>query len=213
MPLPAGHDALPHTRTRPAHWLITAAALAAAAGLAVLLQPSDAGATAEATPGAAAESPPPGEPETPAPGASQEPAGAPQEAPDAAEATYPLDCGPFEVAVTDQAVVDLESDGQPETVAVVRCDAASGSPPNGVYLLTAPARAGDPPRVEATLVDPAERMTVDRLRAEDASISLRLFGYSSPDVPRCCPDLQRDVSWSLRDGVLTLDPAPPPNSI
>ena len=209
MPLPAGHDVPAHSRTRPAHWLTTAAGLLAAAGFSVLVQPSDAGATAESGPPVATHSPAPGG----ARDGQPDDARAPRPAPDAEAADYPLDCGPFAVVVTDSAAVDLEADGQQETVAVVRCDANSGNPPNGVYLLTVPDRAGDPPRLAATLVDPAERMTVDRLRTEDGSISLRLFGYSSPDVPRCCPDLQRDVSWTLVDGTLTLTPGPAPNSV
>lgn len=179
-------DGLPHTHARPRHWLVTAVGVAAVTGAAALVQPTGAGATSGpvATAG-----------------------------PDATLADYPLDCGPFEVLVTDQAEVDLDADGQGETVAVVRCDAGSGSPPNGMYLLTHAEGTHAPPEVTATLVEPAERMTVDRLRAEGAGFAARLVGYSSTDIPRCCPDLLRDVTWEWRDGRLELTADRAPNSV
>ncbi|RBM23890.1 hypothetical protein [Streptomyces sp. PT12] len=196
MQLPAGQD-LPHTRARAVHWLTTAAVLAAATVVAAMIEPS--GATATAT--ASGERGP------------ERGAAAPTPGPDAEAAEYPLDCGPLGVVVSDQASVDLDGDGTGETVAVVHCDAGSGTPPHGVYLLGHGEGEGAAPRVTETLVDPAERMNVDRFEADDDAVALRLYGYSSPDVPSCCPDMQRDVSWSWRDGALTLDVAPPPNSV
>jgi hypothetical protein len=184
--LPAGPGHA-HTRSRAAHWITTAAALAAVMGTAALIQPSD----AIATPGA-----------TPAPGG-----------PDPAAAMYPLDCGPYEIIVTDHVAVDFDADGHAETVAAVRCDAAGGTPPNGLYVLAEPADPAAPPRLAETLVDPAERMTVGRLAADAGTVSARLFGYSSPDVSRSDPDLRRDVTWSWGDGRLTLDAEPAARSI
>ncbi|WP_228077904.1 hypothetical protein [Streptomyces profundus] len=181
---------LPHTHSGARHWLVTAVAIAAVAGAAALVQPADAGATAA----------------EPAAGTG----------PDPLAAVYPLDCGPFEVLVTDQAELDLDADGRAETVAVVRCDAGSGTPPNGVYLLTHTDHGGDgpaTPRVAATLVEPDEGMTVDDLRAEETGFTARLVGYSSVDVPRCCPDLLRDVAWQWQDGRLQLIPGRAPNSV
>ncbi|MDT0322712.1 hypothetical protein [Streptomyces millisiae] len=199
--LPAGND-LPHTRTRPTHWFVTAAALALVTGGAALIEP--AGATA---PAAAPAPEPAAEEAEEAEGTVEEPA-APAPAPDPEAADYPVDCGPLAVIVTDQAEVDVQADGRPETVAVVRCDAGSGSPPNGVYLLTAPAETGAPPTVAGTLVDPTERMTVERLEVRGSDIAVRLLGYSSSDVPSCCPDLRRDLTWTWRDGRLEPHAAP-----
>ncbi|WP_049568001.1 hypothetical protein [Streptomyces sp. SBT349] len=186
MQLPAGHD-LPHTRARALHWLTTAAVLAAVTGAAAMIEPTGATAT---TAGAA-----------------------PVAGPDAERAPYPLDCGPLDVLVADHASLDLDGDGRAETVAVVRCDAGSGTPPHGVYLLTHPADEGAEPRVAETLVDPSELMTVDELDTADGEISLSLHGYSSTDVPRCCPDQFREVSWAWEDGRLALHVAPAPNSV
>ncbi|MEO3754634.1 hypothetical protein [Streptomyces sp. B6B3] len=181
MQLPAGLD-LPHTRARGVHWVTTAAALAAVAGGAILVQPSDATANA---------------PASAAPG------------PDPSAAEYPLDCGPLPILVTDQVGVDFDGDGHAETVAAVRCDAGGGTPPSGLYVLTGADESGGAPRIAETLVDPAEGMTVDGLEAAGHEVSVRLFGYSSIDVPRSQPDLQRDVTWAWEDGRLRLSAETP----
>ncbi|ONK15597.1 hypothetical protein [Streptomyces sp. MP131-18] len=187
MQLPAGHGTsdLPHTRAGARHWLITALALAAVTAAAALVQPSGATATQEG----------------------------PSGGPDPARASYPVDCGPLGVVVADRVEVDLDADGRAETVAVVHCDAGSGTPPHGVYVLAHPTEEDGAPRVAETLVDPGERMTVDGLGIDGGTISARLLGYSAPEVPRCCPDMRRDVSWAWQDGRLELTVAPAPNSV
>ncbi|CAL9378200.1 hypothetical protein SUDANB106_01009 [Streptomyces sp. enrichment culture] len=187
---PAPSPAAPaHTRARAPHWLATAAALGALLGASALLEPAGADATqpretAAVTPG-----------------------------PDADTARYPLDCGPVEAEVVDRAAVDFDGDGRAETVAVVRCAAGIGTPPSGVYVLAHPAREGGRPRVAETLVDPEEGMTVQDLTVRDRTVFARLLGYSSPDVPRCCPDRARDVEWEWRGGKFVLEAAPTARSV
>ncbi|MBL1067384.1 hypothetical protein [Streptomyces sp. 7-21] len=180
---PSDGTGLPHTHAAPRHWLITAAALVAVTAVAALAGPSGASASPEPEPG-----------------------------PDPDQVSYPMDCGPLEPVVTDHASVDFDGDGRAETVAAVRCDAGSGTPPHGVYLLTHAAE-GETPRVAETLVDPEEGMTVETLTAGESEVTLRLLGYSSADVPRCCPDMQREVAWVWQDGRLELRPAPASPSI
>lgn len=97
-----------------------------------------------------------------------------------------------------QAPGDLDGDGRPETVAVARCAAGSGTPPSGVYVLTQ--GSGVTPRVVATLVDPAQEMSVGDFAVRDGIISATLLGYSSAAVPRCCPDQQEEVTWQWQGG-------------
>ncbi|MEU3751266.1 hypothetical protein AB0H17_00675 [Streptomyces olivoreticuli] len=170
-------EPLPHRRSRPAHWMITAAALAAVVACASLVGPRDETAAAS-VPRAAA--------------------------PDVRAAHFPLDCGGRAVDIVRQATADLDHDGRPETAVVVRCDSGGGTPPNGVYVLAPPPAEGRPPRVLATLVDPAERMSVAGLRVTGDTISATLLGYSTARVPRCCPDLSRNVEWRWRDGKFAL---------
>ncbi|MGW4362840.1 hypothetical protein ACWEKU_29215 [Streptomyces californicus] len=175
MQTPALPD-LAHTAAKPVHWLATAAAMAGVVALAGLLQPRTATATAAAP-----------EQRTTTRG------GAPVPAPDPAAARFPLECGAVGTTVARHATGDLDGDGRPETVAVAHCDAGSGTPPAGVYVLTR--TNGAAPRVVATLVDPADRTTVKELDVRDGAVSATLLGYSSPDVPRCCPDQEEQVSW------------------
>ncbi|MBO1331797.1 hypothetical protein [Streptomyces sp. VRA16 Mangrove soil] len=170
---------LAHTTTRPIHWLATAAALAAVVAASGFLQPDSATAaqvdTKSPTPQAHAVAPP-----------------------DPAAVHFPLNCGPVKVLVQKKATGDLDGDGRPETVAVVRCDAGSGTPPNGVYVLTQP--AGAKPRIVATLVDPKDSFTVTGLTVRDGAVTASLDGYSSPDVPRYQPDVHDKAKWQWRNG-------------
>ncbi|MFC0598121.1 hypothetical protein [Streptomyces palmae] len=172
------------------HWVATAAAIAAVMAGASLLQPSDAKASA-----------------------SRPPATRSVPAPDPARADYPVECGPARVDVVERASGDLDGDGRPETVAVVRCHSETGTPPSGVYVLAPAARAGARPTVVATFVDPKERMSVTGFALRGTTVSATLLGYSSPEVPHCCPDLQRKVNWRWRDGKFVLTALPAPGSV
>lgn len=186
---------LPHTRARLLHWTSTAVALAAVVGASALLQPSDATARPAAT-GAAALAPP-----------------------DATQAHYPLNCGRqgpatgHRIDVVDEGAADFDGDGRRETVADVRCHATAGTPPNGLFVLADPPRssgANARPHIVATMVPAKERMTVRDLKVADRGVSATLLGYSSADVPRCCPDRQRKVKWQWKDGKFVLEAEPVP---
>ncbi|MEV6697988.1 hypothetical protein AB0M68_12520 [Streptomyces sp. NPDC051453] len=175
------HPAVPelaHTTTRPIHWLATAAAVSAVVAASSFLQP---GAATAAQPGTQ----PVGTRAAAAP-------------PDAAAVHFPLDCGPAKILVVKKATGDLDGDGRPETVAVVRCDAGSGTPPNGVYVLTQPHEAHAAPRIVATLVDPKDRLTADAVAVRDQAVTATLLGYSSSAVPSCCPDTQDKAKWQWK---------------
>jgi hypothetical protein len=171
---------LAHTDTTPLHWLATAAAMAAVIAAAGLLQPDPAASASTshrttARHGTAAAT-----------------------APDPARAAFPLECGGQEYTVAKQATGDLDGDDRPETVAVVHCAAGSGTPPSGVYVLTH--GSGAAPRIVATLVDPAQQMSIGDFAVRDGIISATLLGYSSDAVARCCPDQQEQVTWQWKGG-------------
>ncbi|MFH8408254.1 hypothetical protein ACH4FX_26160 [Streptomyces sp. NPDC018019] len=176
MQLTAGQD-LPHTRTRALHWLATAAALAAVVATASFVQPPDA--TATAAPGARAAAGP---------------------APDPRAAAYPVDCGPNRLDVVGSATGDLDGDGSPETVAVVRCHTETGTPPSGVYVLAGPPAGKGAPRVAATLLAPAQQRSVEGFAVRGGVITATLLGYSSDAVPRCCPDERKPTKWQWKGG-------------
>lgn len=170
---------LAHTHTRPIHWLATATALAGVVALSSVVQPGSATAAQ--------------------PGPEAKPAPAATAPPNPADVTFPIECGSAKVLVQKQASGDLDGDGRPETVAVVRCEAGIGTPPNGVYVLTQGAGAKKP-RVVATLVDPKDRLSVTDFAVRDGAVTATLLGYSSADVPSCCPDVQDRAKWQWKNG-------------
>ncbi|WP_137990368.1 hypothetical protein [Streptomyces vilmorinianum] len=175
------HPAVPdlaHTHARPVHWLATATAMAAVVAAAGLLQPDPATATTAAAGSRTSALPP---------------------APDATTAAYPLECGGAPTAIARRAAGDLDGDGNPETVAVVHCEAGSGTPPHGLYVLTH-GKESPGARVVATLVEPSEQKNVTDLVVRDGAVTATLLGYSSPDVPSCCPDEKERVSWRWTGG-------------
>ncbi|GAB2855622.1 hypothetical protein GCM10027074_23300 [Streptomyces deserti] len=177
---PSAVPELAHTHTRPIHWLATATAVAAVVALSSVLQPGPA--TAAQAVG----------PQTRSAPANLTP-------PDPADVEFPIECGPVKAVVKKKASGDLDGDGRPETVAVVHCDAPMGTPPDGVYVLTRAADS-DKPRVVATLVDPKDSTTVGDFAVRDGAVTATLLGYSSADVPRCCPDVTSDVKWRWKNG-------------
>lgn len=177
---PSAVPELAHTHARPIHWVATATALAGVVALSSVLGPD--AATAAPTPG----------PQTKSAPADIAP-------PDPTAVEFPLDCGPVKAVVEKKASGDLDGDGRPETVAVVHCDAAMGTPPDGVYVVTRAAGAGAP-RVVATLADPQDRISVDDFAVRDGEVVATLLGYSSEDVPNCCPDTRESVKWRWENG-------------
>ncbi|MFI5525119.1 hypothetical protein [Streptomyces platensis] len=173
----AGQD-LSHTQPRPMHWLATATAISAVVAGASFVQPPDA--TATTTPAATGRQP--------------------AAAPDPGKVSFPVDCGPNRLDVVKKASGDLDGDGTTETVAVVRCHSGTGSPPSGVYVLAQPAGRRAAPRIVATLLAPAQQRSVQTLDLKDGGISAAVLGYSTRDVPRCCPDVRKSVKWQWKGG-------------
>ncbi|MEU6773983.1 hypothetical protein [Streptomyces sp. NPDC046759] len=167
---------LAHTETRPIHWVATATAVAGVVALSSVVQPGSATAAQAAT------------------GTRTESAPAALAPPSTTGVAFPLQCGPVKVVVAKKATGDLDGDGRPETVAVVHCDSAMGTPPDAVYVLT---RSPDSttPRVVATLVDPKDRLTVTDFSVRSGTVGATLLGYSSDAVPNCCPDVRTPAKW------------------
>lgn len=176
---------LAHTVTRPIHWLATATAVAGVIALSPVLQPS-----AAAT-------------DTPPVDAKSQAAPSDVPAPDPAGITFPLDCGSsVRPVVAKKTSGDLDGDRRPETVVAVHCDAPMGTPPDAIYVLTRGAQDAQP-RVVATLVEAKERRTVTELAVQDGEIAATTLGYSTADVPSCCPDVTEHVKWQWENGMFT----------
>lgn len=184
---PSAAPEQPHTRTQAVHWLATCVALAAVVMGVALAQPPGAAATSEDVPVGAA--------------------------PDPGAVRYPVQCAGAPVDVISRGSGDLDADGRTDTVAVVRCHTETGTPPSGVYVLSPAPDPGARPRIVATLVSPAQRLSLTGFMVAGHTVSATLLGYSSDQVPRCCPDLSRRFSWSWRDGRFLAAPGPHAGSV
>ncbi|WNI14797.1 hypothetical protein [Actinacidiphila sp. ITFR-21] len=191
---PSAGPALPHTRSRTVHWIATAAAVGVLVGAVALVEPADA---SQSGAQAARDRPPTG----------------PVAAPDPAAVTYPLDCPPgVRTDVVSAVSGDLDGDGRPETVVVVRCHADVGTPPSGVFVLGA-APSGGAPRIVVTLVRPRDDRQVSDFRLEGRTVRATVLGFSGDDTPRCCPDLRRTYAWEWRGDRYVALPGPAANSV
>ncbi|MFK0292311.1 hypothetical protein ACIQU6_17785 [Streptomyces sp. NPDC090442] len=175
----AGQDLL-HTQPHPMHWLATATAVSAVIAVSSLFQPVGATATA------AGNSPAKSAPVT--------------AAPDPSRVAFPVNCGPNRVDVVEKVSGDLDGAGSTETVVVVRCHSEAGTPPSGVYVLAQPSGSKAAPRIVATLLAPAQRLSVQGLDLQGRVVSATVQGYSSPDVPRYLPDVHRTLKWQWQGG-------------
>ncbi|MHB9862906.1 hypothetical protein [Streptomyces sp. YIM S03343] len=170
---------LAHTTTQPIHWVATATAIAGVVALSSVLQPGPATAAQKDS------GTPPKSAATAAP-------------PSTTGVHWPLDCGPVKTVVAKKATGDLDGDGNPETAAVVHCDSAMGTPPDALYVLTRTTAGAT--RVVATLVDPKDRITVTDFAVRSGAVTATLLGYSTSNVPSCCPDLKTPAKWQWKDG-------------
>lgn len=184
---PSAGPELPHTRTQAVHWLATGVVLTAVVMVAALATPPGALATSVAGPTSGA--------------------------PGATAVRYPLDCAGGPVDVVSTAAVDLDADGRADTVAVVRCHTETGTPPSGVFVLSHGGGPAARPRIMATLLDPAQKLSLTGFTVTGRTVSATLLGYSSDSVPRCCPDLSRKFSWVWRDGRFLAVPGPHAGSV
>lgn len=104
----------------------------------------------------------------------------------------PLGCpAGTDVLVLQRAPVRLS---HRETVVAARCDSGAGSPPSGVFVVDG---EGSAAKVVATLVRPSAQVQVTSLAATSDGIRATGLGYSSAEVPRCCPDRRLALVWRV----------------
>ncbi|MFI6579703.1 hypothetical protein [Embleya sp. NPDC050493] len=107
-----------------------------------------------------------------------------------ANVAFPLDC-----PGVGTRIKTVLTDPTGPTVVRVECAAGSGSPP-AALLAYGDADTG-PPRLVATLLDIDEGLLVSDVTRSGDTITARTQGWSVPDGPRCCPDLDATLRWRL----------------
>lgn len=117
-----------------------------------------------------------------------------------------LDC-PADVGIVleSRAAAPAALD-EPAVVVAGRCDAGAGNPPSGVFLVAA---HGGAARVAETLVSDTADLVLPTVSVTPEAVTVVASGFSSADVPRCCPDRAVVRRWQVVDGALRPVPAPP----
>lgn len=112
---------------------------------------------------------------------------------------YPgMDCGPFPVEVRGAPVAI-----GPDEIVRVTCTSGGGTPPDALFAYSV--TSGSPGLV-ATLVPAAQGMVVDSVTASGTGLTVRLSGWSSPDVVQADPDVHRTTHWTeAPDGTFSQD--------
>jgi len=80
-----------------------------------------------------------------------------------------------------------------ETIVAAHCESGAGSPPSGVYGVIG---GGASASVVATLVPATAQVLVSALAVTSSRLELTGQGYSSANVPRCCPDRTVRMAWT-----------------
>ncbi|HEU4675251.1 MAG TPA: hypothetical protein VFS29_04650 [Motilibacteraceae bacterium] len=115
----------------------------------------------------------------------------------------PMRCAPIPVVVDQVLVADVTGDGVPDALVKARCDAAAGSPPSSLFAY---AGGEQGPTPLGPLVTERDDVLLGAVTVTDGVVSVKATTWSGPDVPRCCPDVQRVLHWRWDGSSLTALP-------
>lgn len=76
---------------------------------------------------------------------------------------------------------------------LVTCDAGAGTP--SVELYAFDQTEGSSAHLSQTLVRATDNWQANHVDVDSDTVSLPVFGFSSVDVPRCCPDVTATLTW------------------
>jgi hypothetical protein len=118
----------------------------------------------------------------------------------------PMRCDPIPVVVDQVLVADVTADGVPDALVRARCDAAAGSPPGSLFAYAGGAGSDGGPTPLGPLVTERDDVLLGPVSVAGGVVSVKATSWSGPDVPRCCPDVQRVLRWRWDGSALV--PAP-----
>ncbi|MCF2527419.1 hypothetical protein [Yinghuangia soli] len=104
---------------------------------------------------------------------------------------YPMDCSGAPFEIRDARPL---APGSATHIVQVRCAAGAGAAPDAVYAYTV-APDGTAAR-DRTLLDTEDDKLVKSLDIKNGRVTATVLGYSTEDIPRCCPDIEetRDLT-------------------
>jgi len=79
-------------------------------------------------------------------------------------------------------------------IVLVRCNAGAGTPPVALYVYDK-ATSRVAAHLAETLIKDSDNWQAGAVNAAGTTISLEVAGFSSNNVPNCCPDVQAALTW------------------
>lgn len=98
---------------------------------------------------------------------------------------FPMECHGVPYEVRDAR--PLTADNRAYAV-VVRCGAGSGTAPDALYTYDVP--PGGVPTLASTLLAVGDNHLVESIEVRDGAVHATLLGWTTDDIPRCCPDVE-----------------------
>ncbi len=118
-----------------------------------------------------------------------------------ASVEYPITggCGSDPVQVQQASV--LHPPGGPQlAIVLVRCRNAAELPASSLFAYDG-AASPTRPLLRATLLQASQdEIVAGVLLARGSTVTLPVAGYSTPDVPQCCPDVHATFAWAWAGG-------------
>lgn len=123
--------------------------------------------------------------------------------------SYPVDCGGQTTA--SAAAYPEPAPGKQLAIVHVTCKAGAGTPPSAVLVYDY-AESTTSVHLTQTLLRYEDNWVPENggTTSQGPTLTISVYGYSTDDVPRCCPDLQPTLSWTWRQGTyVETGPQPP----
>lgn len=99
---------------------------------------------------------------------------------------FPMECHGMPYDVRDAR--PLTADNRVYVVQV-RCSSGAGAAPDALYTYDVPADGGTP-TLASTLMGIGENHLVKSVEVHDGNVHATLLGWTTDDIPRCCPDIE-----------------------
>jgi hypothetical protein len=120
-----------------------------------------------------------------------------------ASISYPFSCGstlqgPVGYRVVQVAYPD-PAPNQTVAIVMVECNSGAGTPPIDL-LVYDHATSTHAPHLAQTLIDMSAQYQASGFSATGNTVTVAVAGFSSPNVPNCCPDIHRTLTWRWSGG-------------
>jgi hypothetical protein len=122
---------------------------------------------------------------------------------------YPIAsrCSPVGVRVVQVAYVD-PGPRTHDALVLAECNSGAGTPPVVLYVYDRASSARNP-HLAATLVADTDQWQASSFSANGADLTMPAYGFSSNNVPNCCPDVRTTLAWRWNgSGYVLTSPVP-----